>query len=139
MGKVMSMKPPAASWWLCSLLAAVAGCTCTPYSAAKLELVVLPPDAEQRVLRVLRHHGYRLGQVQRRPLRVQTQWSDHQRAQVPGWKRASVFVEGPATLSVVVEVRYLNISLLGAPYETAIYGDRDLERALIETLRDALQ
>ncbi len=135
----MSMKPPTVPWLLCSLLAAVAGCTSTPYSAAKLELAALPPDTEQRVLRVLRHHGYRLGQVQRGPLRVQTQWSDHQRAQVPGWKRASVFVDEPATLNVVVEVRYLNISLLGAPYETAIYGDRDLERALIETLRDALQ
>jgi len=135
----MSIRPLATPWLLCSLLASFAGCASLPYSAAKLELAALPPDTEQRVLTVLRHQGYRLGQIQRNPLRVQTEWSDHQRAQVPGWKRASVFVDEPATLNVVVEVRYLNISLLGAPYETAIYGDRELERTLIETLRDALQ
>lgn len=117
----------------------VAACASTPYSAATLELSTLPKDTEQRVLKVLRRHGYRLGQVQHDPLRVQTQWSDHQRAQVPGWKRASVFVEEPATVNVVVEVRYLNVNLLGEPYKTAVHGDRDLERVLIETLRDALQ
>lgn len=124
---------------LCGLLSLGAGCTGPPYPPARLELAVLPTDAEERVCRVLRGHGYRLGQVRRAPLRVQTQWSDHQRAQVPGWKRASVFVEEPATVNVVVEVRYLSVSLLGAPYQTAISGDRGLEQLLLEALRDALR
>jgi hypothetical protein len=125
--------------WGPILLALVSGCASTPYSAATLELSTLPRDTEQRVLKALRHQGYRLGQVQRNPLRVQTRWSDHQRAQVPGWKRASVFVDEPATLNVVVEVRYLNVNLLGEPYKTAVHGDRELEEELVVALRDALQ
>jgi hypothetical protein len=62
---------------------------------------------------------------------------------VPGWKRAAVYVDEyldvPATLNVVVEVRYLNIGLFGRPYETAVYADRELEQVLIDALRDAFQ
>ncbi|MHC4514575.1 MAG: hypothetical protein ACYS5W_12835 [Planctomycetota bacterium] len=117
----------------------------TPYDPARLELQTpVPEDTEQRVLKVLRHHGYRLGEVQRDPLRVRTRWSHHQRAEVPGWKRAAVFLDErfldePATLNVVVEVRYLNIGLFGKVYETEVSADRNLEQVLIEALRDAFQ
>ncbi len=130
-----------ALWWcVCHALvwAGLWGCV-TAYDPARLELQELPQDTEQRVLRVLHHHGYRMGQVQRGPLRVRTRWSHHQRGEVPGWKRAAVFVDQPSTLSVVVEVRYLNVGMFGWPYETEIHADRELELALVQSLRDAFQ
>jgi hypothetical protein len=101
--------------------------------------LALPKDADQRVVKVLRDNGYRLAQVEQDPLRVRTGWSHHQRGDVPGWKRAAVYVDAPSTLNVVVEVRYLNIGMLGWPYETDIYADRELEEVLIQALRDAFQ
>ena len=117
----------------------VGGCV-TPYDPAKLELQApLPADTERRVLDVLNHQGYRLGQIQRDPLRVRTQWSNYQRGDVPGWKRAAVFLAEPATLNVLVEVRYLNLGMFGTPYETEVSGDRNLEAVLIDALRDAFE
>ncbi len=124
--------------WCCACVGVLWGCV-TAYDPARLQLQALPEDADKRVVKVLNDRGYRLGQVQRNPLRVRTRWSRHQRGEVPGWKRAAVFVDQPATLSVVVEVRYLNVGMFGWPYETEIHADRELEERLIQALRDAFQ
>ena len=64
----------------------------------------------------------------------------HQRGDVPGWKRAAVFIEpATATLGVVVEVRYLSMGMSGKPYETEAYADRRLEDALVAELRAAFE
>ena len=131
------------SGWAALCLVPVAvglpGCV-TPYRPAKVQVPQPPPpDIETRILDVLRDRGYRIATHAIEPLRLQTNWAPHQREDVPGWKRATLFMDEPGTLHLLVEVRYLNLDLFARPYRTDPSGDRDLELSLQRALRDALQ
>ena len=56
----------------------------------------------------------------------------------PGQKRATVFLEDPVTLAVLVETRYLTMPTFGTPQWSTVRGDPALEKQLLEALRQAM-
>ena len=72
--------------------------------------------------------------------RIQTDWAPHSHGGVPGQRRATVFLEDEGMLNVVVEVRYLEFSLLSDDARwSSIRADAALERELLEAVVDSVQ
>ena len=122
------------------LLALVcSGCTYSAYQPALLRIPGgFPEDSFQRVLALLQQTWEPLDVVDSVGFRVQSVWLPHESLGTPGQKRATVFLEDPVTLAVVVEVRYLNMSAFGEPRWSSIQGDPALEQQLLVALREVL-
>ena len=98
-----------------------------------------PPDAFERVRGILQQRYGALTVVEEDDFRLQTPWVPFPDGDQPGEERATVFREDEATLGVVVERRFLQLSAWGAPRWTSTRGDAERERALGDALAAALR
>ncbi len=116
------------------------GSSCSlPYQPEAVEhSLPLPADAFMRVQHTLQLFYPRLAQVDAQAFRLQSEWLPHQRQDVGGFKRATVFLNEQQVLQVVVEVQYLRMGFDGMPHKTPVRGDRDLEHALAQALAKVL-
>ena len=120
---------------------ALAAAACVgAYVPATAALPPAPPaDAFARALAVVRARYPRILVADATRFRIRTDWSPHERAGAPGQRRATLFVDPPGTLNVVVETRYLGFDLLGGPRWSSVRGDPSLERELLEHVLSALR
>lgn len=124
--------------WLAGL-GMLAACQYSPYQPARLTIPGgFPEDVFDRTLAVLQQGWLPLVQVDPDGFRLQTDWLPHDYEGTPGQKRATVFLDDPVTLAVLVEVRYLRIPAFGGPEWSAVRGDAALENQLLASLRQAL-
>ena len=116
---------------------ALAGCT-VPYQPLEQEIELLPTDAFDRVAETVRAVYPRLSVLDRETFRIQSAWLpfDDRRA---GERRATVYLEGDRTLSVVVETRYLRVGFWSGPKWSSPRGDARLERELMAALVAVLE
>lgn len=121
-----------------ALLLAAAACV-GPYVPATAALPSTPPaDAFARALAAVRARYPRILLADADRFRIRTDWIPHERAGIPGQRRATLFVDPPGTLNVVVETRYLGFDVLGGPRWSSVRGDPSLERELLELVLSAL-
>lgn len=124
------------------LLAALAGssaCGAPGYSPYPLDLgEALPDDAFSRCREVLLRRFEALVRADEEAFLLQTDWSPV--PDPPGQRRASLFLdpEVPGSVAVVVELRRLEIPLVGLPAWGVARGDAAAERELADELREAL-
>jgi hypothetical protein len=103
------------------------------------ELPALPADAFERASAALQAAYPRLLVADRARFRLASDWTPDERGELPAERRATVWLEPPATLCAVVEVRWLSVDVFGVPGWSAARGDADAERDLLGALRAALQ
>ena len=121
------------------LVGLLASCAWSPYQPALLRVPGgFPEDAFDRALVVLQQNWQPLAVVEREAFRIQSGWLAHERSGTPGQRRATVFLEDPVTLAVLVETRYLTMPALGDPEWTSVRGDPELEKQLVGALRSAM-
>ena len=120
-----------------SLLGLTLVCACT-YSAYQPALLRIPGgfpnDCFTRALALFQQTWQPLEVVDREGFRIQSGWVPHESLGTPGQKRATVFLEDPVTLAVVVEVRFLNVGTFGTPQWSPVRGDSALEKKLLKPL-----
>ena len=120
-------------------LALLCACTYSAYQPALLRIPGgFPVDCFDRAVVLLQQTWQPLEVVDRGGFRIQSGWLLHDSLGTPGQKRATVFLEDPVTMAVVVEVRYLNMPAFGAPQWTSVRGDPALEQQLLGALREAM-
>lgn len=116
-----------------------AACQYSPYQPARLTIPGgFPEDVFDRTLVVLQQGWQPLAEVDPEGFRLQTDWLPHEHRGTPGQKRATVFLDDPVTLAVLVEVRYLRMPTFGGPEWSDVRGDPVLEKQLLESLRQAM-
>ncbi len=115
------------------------GCTYSAYQPALLTIPGgFPDDVFDRALTVLQQNWQPLSVVEREEFRIQSGWLAHEHQGTPGQKRATVFLEDPVTLAVLVEARYLTMPTFGTPQWSTVRGDPALEKQLLEALRQSM-
>ena len=125
-------------WWPLLLLAC--GCSVPGYSPYPLDLAQkMPADAFSRCRAVLLSQYGALTEADAADLRFETAWKPI--SDPVGERRALVFRDASRedSLSIVVELRWLSVPLVGVPHWTTARGDDRAERALAELLRESLR
>ena len=124
---------------LATVLGLLVGCAPLPYQPAHAEVAVIPADAFDRAVDVVAAMYPRLAVRDAMGFRIQSAWLPYQRGEATGQKRASLFLDGPGRVGVVVETRYLRLGLGGvASWSSAVAAPR-LERDLVVALQAALE
>jgi len=126
--------------WLAALSLLVAGCEAPGYSPYPLDFTEeLPADAFARCRAVLLSQYGALTQADAAAFRFATAWQPV--SDPVGERRALVFRDSTRadSLSIVVELRWLTVPLVGVPHWTTARGDHRAERQLAELLRESLQ
>ena len=125
---------------LALLWCAVTACTSpSPYQPAQARIDDLPADAFQRSVDVVRAQYPRLAVVEAEGFRIQSNWLPHQRGKATGSRRATVFLDDEDRINVVVETRYLGVSLLGNASWSSVRADPGLELELLQALVQVLE
>jgi hypothetical protein len=118
----------------------LAACATSAYQPLPLSFPGgLPPDAAARVEACMRRLYGPLSVAEADGLRYRTAWVPHRRGDLPGELRATVFAENDRTLAIVVEVRFLVLSMTGVPYWTQERADPYLEAELADALQKVLR
>jgi hypothetical protein len=123
-----------------ALASVAAACGVAPYQPYYVELPAgLPADAFARCRSVLadRFGGFTV--VDPEGFRLQTRWAPWQAGERPGERRATVFRGAAGELAIVVEVRMLEVPVLGSPRWTDLRGDPSQERELGAVLQEVLR
>ncbi len=120
-------------------LALVCACTYSAYQPALLRIPGgFPNDCFNRALALFQQTWQPLEVVDREGFRIQSGWVPHESLGTPGQKRATVFLQDPVTMAVLVEVRYLNMPTFGNPQWTSVRGDPAMEKQVLRALREAM-
>lgn len=120
------------------LFALAAACAGPGYAPYPLQVGALPEGAFAGCRDLLLREFGALDESDAEAFRLQTAWAPLR--DPPGERRASVYRDGarPSELSVVVELRWLRVPVLGMPHWTTPRGDDAAERALAERLREVI-